>query len=339
VAPLPRDRTGGARAPRPGHDGHGNDRIVAIQHARIVAAMVAVVAEHGAAGATVSRVVGRASVSRRTFYELFESSEDCFLAALEGCVEAASAPVLDAYRGGGSWQERIRASLRALLEFLDHEPDAGRLMVVHSLGGGPRALACRERSLAPSIAAVNEGGAHVKRGVHAPPPIAAEGAVGAVLAILHSRLLALDGQPLSGLLSPLTSMLVLPYLGRAAARRELERPAPPHKPRAVNARPDPLSEVPVRITQRTVAVLSAIAEHPGASNRRIGEAAGVVDQGQMSKLLHRLRERGLVTNDGAIPTKGAPNAWTLTPAGAEIERATNLDGARGRRHRAAGNGS
>jgi hypothetical protein len=78
VAPLPRDRTGGARAPRPGHDGHGNDRIVAIQHARIVAAMVAVVAEHGAAGATVSRVVGRASVSRRTFYELFERAKTAF---------------------------------------------------------------------------------------------------------------------------------------------------------------------------------------------------------------------------------------------------------------------
>ena len=52
----------------------------------------------------------------------------------------------------------------------------------------------------------------------------------------------------------------------------------------------------MRLTYRTVRVLLAIAQHPGASNRQIGEDAGVHDQGQISKLLTRLHKLGLVDN-------------------------------------------
>jgi hypothetical protein len=45
--------------------------------------------------------------------------------------------------------------------------------------------------------------------------------VGGVFAALHTRLLDQRPQPLVDLLGPLMSMIVLPYLGAAAARREL----------------------------------------------------------------------------------------------------------------------
>jgi AcrR family transcriptional regulator len=46
-----------------------------MQRSRVLAAMVAVVGEHGYQAASVEAVVKRARVSRRTFYELFDSIE------------------------------------------------------------------------------------------------------------------------------------------------------------------------------------------------------------------------------------------------------------------------
>ena len=57
-------------------------------------------------------------------------------------------------------------------------------------------------------------------------PLTAEGVVGAAFAIVYSRLSRRDGEPLTGLLGELMAMIVLPYLGPAAARRERTRPAP-----------------------------------------------------------------------------------------------------------------
>jgi DNA-binding MarR family transcriptional regulator len=82
----------------------------------------------------------------------------------------------------------------------------------------------------------------------------------------------------------------------------------------------------MRITYRTLRVLGAIADHPGASNRTVGEAADTFDQGQISKLLARLEGLGLIENTSGNDHKptGEPNAWRLTQRGEEIERALQV---------------
>jgi DNA-binding MarR family transcriptional regulator len=114
-------------------------------------------------------------------------------------------------------------------------------------------------------------------------------------------------------------MIVLPYLGAAAAERELGRPAPPAR-RQARTRSDPLRGLGMRLTYRTVRTLLAIDAHPAASNRAVGDAAGVSDQGQISKLLARLQALGLAQN-GGDHTKGEPSAWTLTDRGREVVEA------------------
>jgi chromosome segregation and condensation protein ScpB len=120
-------------------------------------------------------------------------------------------------------------------------------------------------------------------------------------------------------------MIVLPYLGPAAAEQELTRAGPKTtRPRRKPAT-DSLDALPMRLTYRTLRVLAAIAEqdiqgaHP--SNRRIGELAGVPDQGQISKLLARLERLELIHNSGHGQPRGEPNAWTLTAKGQEIQHA------------------
>ena len=75
-----------------------------------------------------------------------------------------------------------------------------------------------------------------------PPAITAEGVVGALLVVLQTRLLASKPEPPTALRGELMSLILLPYLGSAAARRELpgppadRRPGGARSPRAAGAR-------------------------------------------------------------------------------------------------------
>ncbi len=300
------------------------ERMAKFQRGRILTAMAEVCAAHGAANVTVAQVVERAGVSRRTFYELFRDRETCFLAAFEEAIARATRYVLEDRDPTASWPARTRSGLTGLLRFIEQERGLGRLLVVDSLGAGARALARRAEVLARLVAAVDEGRAEL--GARAEPPaLTAEGVVGGVLAILHSRLLALgpvaEESPLA-LRGQLMSLIVAPYLGSAAARRELARPAPAGAKPHVRAAPaDPLRDLRMRLTYRTLRVLGAVAAHPGSSNRELGVAAGVDDQGQISRLLGRLSKLGLIENEGVGYPRGGPNAWVLTAKGVEIENA------------------
>lgn len=317
-----KDGYAGTRLARSGVRSAGRDHLARIQRERIVVAMAEVACERGAAAVTVAQVVARSRVSRRTFYEIFEDAHSCLLVTLEDALACACAYVGDAYEEDRPWRVRIRASLHALLRFLDEEPLRGRLLVVESLCAGPDVLARRARVLDGLVAAIDAGSGESPRGA-AVTPLTAEGLVGSVLSVLHARLVAEEGVWFTTLTNPLTSMVVLPYLGAAAAQKELDRELPRSK-RPRSPTPDGasrLSALPMRITYRTMRVLGAIASQPGASNAEIGFDSGVADQGQMSKLLWRLEGLGLIVNNGAGDARGLPNSWKLTPMGADVERA------------------
>jgi AcrR family transcriptional regulator len=315
-----------------------------VQRARMLSAAARVVAELGYGGMSVARVAASAGVSRRTFYEVFEDRDDCFLALFDDALARAGGIVheavveADAISGPLEWRERVRAGLTALLRFVDEEPALGSLLVVEALGGGPRVLEGRAHAIDALIEIVHEGpraaaSAGKRRQDEGPPRLTAEGVVGAVLSVVHARLLdshATGRAPASlvGLLNPLMGMIVLPYLGPTAARRELRRPVPKladasHASSRTRPDPsgDPLRGIEMRLTYRTLRVLCAIAAEPGASNRRVASAAEVQDQGQISKLLTRLERFGLIHNSGEGQLKGEPNAWALTVRGMEVEQA------------------
>src|SRR5580693_3133266 len=302
-----------------------SERVTQIQRGRILGAMVQQCAERPASEVTVAHVVQRAGVSRRTFYEIFENREECFLAAFDDVIERASVCVLGVYDPTASWVERVRTSLVALLSFLDAERGAGVLLIVGSAGAGTQALERRRRVLARLIDVVDEGRlqASATSGLS---PLTAEGVVGGVLSVLHTRLLDSEGDSLMELTGPLMCMIVLPYLGSSAGRRELDRGTPSVPCTIPPPAPDPLRELGVRLTYRTVRVLMGVGARPGSSNRQIAEAAGIVDQGQISKLLARLHGLGLVENAGVGSIRGGANAWTLTAEGVRVERVLSGDG-------------
>jgi AcrR family transcriptional regulator/DNA-binding MarR family transcriptional regulator len=309
---------------RPGPNGLPRGQVTEIQRSRMLTAAVQAVEEVGYARMTVAQVIGRAKVSRKTFYDVFLDREDCFLAAFDQAIAQARTLVSEAFALESGWREGMRSGLARLLMFMDEEPGLARLCVVEALGAGPRVLESRAQVL-DELAEIVDRGRSMGNVTREPPEVTAEGVVGAVFAVIHTRLLEDDGELLSKLLAPLMSMIVLPYMGARAASKELSRPAPkPQKATQLSDRSgsrDPLEGLDMRLTYRTVRVLVVIGGHPGASNREIAEGSGIADQGQISKLLTRLRRLDLVENQGEGQAKGAANAWYLTERGTEVERA------------------
>src|SRR5580692_3580304 len=335
-------RTGAVRGVRAGGAGvrrrGGRERtptargnVAEMQRARLIGAAVVVVDEVGWSAVTVAQIATRARVSRRTFYDLFSDRDDCLLAMLDDAV-ARIEDELVLVSAQASWCARVRAGLWTILSFLDREPVLARVCVVQALRGGPRVLECREEIFARLAVVLDEGRGESAR--EEASRLTAEGLVGAAVAIVQARLSRGESEPLTGLAGELMGMFVLPYLGPAAARRERHRtdfvpsrstaPARPRTQRSVDRDRDPLGEVPMRLTYRTARVLQAASEHPGASNRQIGEYADLHDQGQISRLLARLRGLGLLENTGQGQARGESNAWKLTTLGERVTEQLSL---------------
>ncbi|HLM87138.1 MAG TPA: TetR/AcrR family transcriptional regulator [Solirubrobacteraceae bacterium] len=311
--------------PRPERARLEAGRMMDLQRARMIAAVIAGVEAEGYPRLTVAAVIARSRISRKTFYDAFLDLEDIFLAAFEQTLARASEIARSAYAHEPDWRSGMRAALVGLLTAMDEERGLARLCVVDALLAGPRVLGRRAQVLAQLARAI-DGGRELTNARSEPPPLTAQAIAGAIAALLHARLLERDPVPLAALSGSLMSMIVMPYLGRAAARREFSAPPPPAGRGGCAVSPrrglDPLAQLDMRITYRTVRVLGAIAETPDASNAQIAEHAGIVDPSQVSKLLARLARLGLVENvrPGGVP-RGV-NAWRLTDFGTRVQRAT-----------------
>jgi AcrR family transcriptional regulator len=277
--------------------------------------MVAVVCAQGFAGASVSSVCARAGVSRPTFYELFDSREECFLAVIDDGYRRVSALIAQAFAGAEDWREGLRMALADLLKLFDSEPDLARVWLVDTLAAGPWALERR----AQHIRALT---GEIVRHWRPPPgagshPLAAVSVMESLLGIIQAHALTGTGEPMIALLGPLMGVVVAPYLedhevenevmlasrharmlqtvrGRSHSRRRVLMPAALLDPRAHRAR----------------TCLRYLAGHPGASNREVADAIGIKSHPQISALLSRLLRAGLVEKRSGEP--GHPNAWTLT---------------------------
>src|SRR5580658_10667371 len=88
------------------------DEVAAHQRERLVEAMVQAVNERGVMATTISDLVARAGISRRTFYEHFKNKEACLLATYDTVVEQ-EAQRLVSLPSSGKWLERLETIIRA----------------------------------------------------------------------------------------------------------------------------------------------------------------------------------------------------------------------------------
>lgn len=123
---------------------HADVVVAGSSRERLLGAMVRAVAQYGYAGATVSRVIEVAGVSRATFYGHFANREACFLAAQRAAAERALS-IIGAEDGS---HVRPAVALEEILVRAVESPAAAKLLLIESPGAAKSARHQHERFLA-----------------------------------------------------------------------------------------------------------------------------------------------------------------------------------------------
>jgi AcrR family transcriptional regulator len=190
------------------------------QRERLLEAAVRVVAEKGYGATTVADLTREAGISRTTFYAMFEDKEACFLAAYDSVADALVKRVAAAYEAEDRWPDRARAGLAALLEALAEEPEIARLALVDVGAAGPAAQR-RYRAALQRLTPLFDEGRDFAPGGRGLPANTSRMAIGAVAGLIADELAEGRGEYLGSLLSDLLFATLVPYIGPAAAAREV----------------------------------------------------------------------------------------------------------------------
>lgn len=184
--------------------------------------MIEVVSERGYPETRVVDVIGVAGVSRKTFYELFDSKEDCFLAAYDVLLGNLLGEATNAFEGapGAAWAERIRSALEVLLEHLAVHPEEARFAIVEVLAAGPKALARRDAALRQFTGLLEAGRSETSVEL---PGITSLSIAGGINELLYSEILHGAASRLPERLPDLMFWVTLPFLGSGGASAERER--------------------------------------------------------------------------------------------------------------------
>ncbi len=207
---------------RGGNHGLTPEQVADSQRERVLAAMRELVAGRGLRETPVAEVIRRAGVSRKTFYELYDSKEECFVAVYERELERLVAPTLQAFAGTEAWIDRLRTALGVLLGALAADPDGARICFVEVLSAGPQALARRNEAMAALDPLFDRANVSTAVGVTRPIAVTA-GSIGYLSEVLHREVAAGRTAELPGLRAELMYTLTLPFIGPHNAGKELAR--------------------------------------------------------------------------------------------------------------------
>jgi AcrR family transcriptional regulator len=189
--PLPRGRHGLSRADVAGR-----------QRARILTALAEALTERGYANTSVAAIIGRAGDSRETFYELFSTKQDCFVAALEDTVRDLATALGDALAKPGTPIERFDRLLRVYLDSLAARPETARLFLIETYAAGDEAMRRRlelQRQFVDGLL-----GIFGRRSAH--DRAACEALVGAAVALVTARFVAGDVAGVRAVRRPLVDL-------------------------------------------------------------------------------------------------------------------------------------
>ncbi len=181
-----------------GPHGLGREAVARHQRARLYGGMVESVYQRGYAATSVAHVIALAGVSRRAFYEQFSNKEDCFLATYDALVAASRKRVLKAWLSERGWANRLYAACQLFLEGIASDPRGAYLVLVESLGIGPRGHERLQHTTTAFERVVATGFALTPDGI-ALPPLAPRAIVGGVRFVVIRRLREKREAELAGL--------------------------------------------------------------------------------------------------------------------------------------------
>jgi AcrR family transcriptional regulator len=194
--------------------------VLSHQRERLLVAATEALDQVGYPALTIEKVIKRARVSRKSFYDIFSGKYECVRAAYDAAFDQLFAAIGDACREHREWPQGVMAAVGAALDFAAADPTRARLLLVHTLSAEPRLAEHALDSQQRLAGLLREGRRFTPPG--APPLEVTELAlIGASTAVLAAVLMAEGpGQPggLGELKPELGQILLTPYLGPEAAR-------------------------------------------------------------------------------------------------------------------------
>ncbi|HTZ64062.1 MAG TPA: hypothetical protein VMB51_08155 [Solirubrobacteraceae bacterium] len=271
-------------------------------------------------------MVTRVGVDVGQFYKSFADAGECYRAVYDEGLTRLKRAVDEAAARETGWLGRVRAGLVAMLGFFDDEPHWARVLVLDT-AATPALAPDHRRWLHDVLTHLLDGESAAAAKSSSPTPFTGELVAGGVFSVIRTSVLENDGGKLVELAPSLMAFVAMPYRGQSGGSGSTDgwpalggegAGATGVSRRDERARARALAQaakLPIRATHRTTLVLRAIAHAPYSNNREVAQAAGLIDEGQASKLLARLERKGVIENVGVGAVRGEPNAWLLTTSG------------------------
>jgi len=141
------------------YGGKSADERVTARRARLVDATISLLAANGEARTTMTAVCAEAGLTERYFYESFGSRDDALIAALDTVNEEVASTALDAIAASsGEPEDRVRATIGAVVDLAIAKPDRVRVAVIESNANA--VLRARRHELLNSFAGLVAAEAH-----------------------------------------------------------------------------------------------------------------------------------------------------------------------------------
>jgi AcrR family transcriptional regulator len=183
------------------------------ERARILCSAARIAAANGYAQLTPGQIVGEAEVSEKTFDGLFESTEQCFLDALDRLGLEALVCATRAFQSTEDGLAGMHRGITALMRHIATNPVLVQVAFVEIFALGPAGIQRRERLLGQFTDQLMRGLPESR----APSRLVAEASVGAVWGIVHHHVTRGAAQLLPGLADYATYIALAPVIGGEAA--------------------------------------------------------------------------------------------------------------------------
>lgn len=183
--------------------------VAAHKRRRMIDAMAELCAEQGYEATKIADVVRRAHVARKTLYDNFSGKEELFLAAFDATQTAAEAELTQACDpiATEDWQERTKAGLGAVLDFVAANPAEAKLWLVEAPAATPESSTRYLAALEGFIARLREA---APAGPERPATLE-ESLIGGVIWIIQREVRNDTAAKAPELLPELGEFLISPY--------------------------------------------------------------------------------------------------------------------------------
>ena len=183
---------------------------------RITAGMISTVARNGYHEATITDIVEAAGVSRRTFYEHYNSKEECFFATFDAIADFMRNAANESVSEDDPWPEQVKGKLASQLEIYAANPDLARFTLIAPGRAGEGIAERYQRAADHSLKEFAKG---MPASVEVPSRAVQFSIVGGMATLIINKVASGEAERLPELLPDLVEFILSPFLGRDEAFR------------------------------------------------------------------------------------------------------------------------